>query len=599
MPTIPIYSTPQVAPQGLPGVRQQAPQHLMSAATLGPQQMSDFGKGVLSAGTEMMRQITAQQIQENEASSKEYDAKLMGGIQGVLYGTPDNPDAGFINQKGKNALDAYQATVEKLGSLGNDLSQDLKNPAQQEMVKTMTMMRVQSAVVQATEHRAKQNEVYQVAAGETRIKVAQDGAAQAFNPITDKAAPDFNHDELGANSQYQQYLKTIDSEANDLADRKGLTDPDLRKAMVKGVMEKAYLGVLSHLIDKKGGTPADMAVAQQYFDTVKGELSTESQDKVKAVLQAGAIKDKALALALDVQQSEGSLNSAEGKLNDMFKEGKINAEVHGMALQHLRADDAQRKGYEQQQVNSFMGQTWDDIRTGKLRSLTQLTPEKLNFIIGHNLGGHIDQMLKKADGTAVPNFKLYADLMRMSAEDPSAFIKQDLSMYYGTLTDAHLNHLIGLQTSVNRGDLKAMETTKVINGAVQTAKASMLASGLNLNPKPGTQQAKDLEAFNASLYDVVLAEQAAHPDKPVTPARARELTLGLLKDQALSGSGWFGSGVGQTHMPVWKMTPEQRDANWEIPAGERQQIMQSLIRAKVPTTEVNIQRAYKAKQGVQ
>jgi ABC-type transport system substrate-binding protein len=79
---------------------------------------------------------------------------------------------------------------------------------------------------------------------------------------------------------------------------------------------------------------------------------------------------------------------------------------------------------------------------------------------------------------------------------------------------------------------------------------------------------------------------------------ARKVTLGMLKDQALSGSGYFGTSIGQTHMPVWKMTAAQRTAPWDIPPADRQQISEALQRAGKPVDENTIQAVYKNAQGV-
>jgi hypothetical protein len=80
--------------------------------------------------------------------------------------------------------------------------------------------------------------------------------------------------------------------------------------------------------------------------------------------------------------------------------------------------------------------------------------------------------------------------------------------------------------------------------------------------------------------------------------QARAITLGALKDQALSGTGYFGTTIGQTHKRVYEMSPDERAAPWAIPATDRQQITDSLKRQGLPTDEATIQRVYKTSQGV-
>jgi hypothetical protein len=103
----------------------------------------------------MLAEQTRQQIGVNEAAAKDYDTKLMGAIQAILHGTPDTPDAATWHLKGKTAVDAFDTTATKLQA-ADDLAKDLQNPAQQELVKTTATMRIQAALVQASQHRDQQ-----------------------------------------------------------------------------------------------------------------------------------------------------------------------------------------------------------------------------------------------------------------------------------------------------------------------------------------------------------------------------------------------------------------------------------------------------------
>lgn len=596
MPNVPVYSTPQAAPDALAGVRQQTPYRLMQAAEIGPGQTVKAGRAMLEAGGELLKEATATQIQQNEAAAKEHDAGLMGAIQGVLYGAPGDPTSGYLNQKGKNAVDAYGATVDKLNALAKDQSQTLQNPAQQEMVRTPTQIRVQAAVADAAKHMSQQSTVYNIAAGQTRIKVAQDGAALAYNPITDSPAPAFDHDNPGANSLYQQSLQTIVSEANALADQQGMTDPDLRAALVRDSLTKAYIGTLGHMIDKKAGAPGDIKVAQAYFDKVKDQLPADAQDKIRAVLETGAQKDQALNVALDVKGRVAGIDAQEKELDAQFKAGKITGEVHEMALQKLRADNSQRRAEQGENDRAMLGNIWDLARKGG--NITDLSPTQLAYVKQRGLGPNVDAMFNRADKASFDDSQQYADLMRMSADDPAGFTSMDLAKFSGQLTQAHWNHLVGVQTSINRQDVKAMEANKVVHTAIQDTKAQLLAAGFNMNPKPNTSDANKLAQFETSLRDALVAAQQDRKDKPLTRDEARAITMGMLKDHALTGTGYFGTSVGQTHVPVWQMSPEQRAANWEIPQDERAQISASLTKAGLSITEVNIQRAYKLAKGV-
>lgn len=596
MPQVPVYDTPRALPQEIPVVRQQTPPRLMQAADIAPRQMQGLGNAITDTGVEGMRAATLTQIQHNEAAAKDYDARLMGSIQGILYGTPETPDSGFMNQKGKNAVDTYDATVQKLSQLATDQAQTLGNNAQQQMVKTPTQLRIQAAIAQASQHRAQQSDVYQTAAGQTRIKVAQDGAALSFNPVSDTPTPSFNQDDPGANSPYQQYLQTIRSEATDLANRKGLTDPDVRDAFIKDQMGKAYVGVLAQMLSGKSSTPANAVLARKYFDAVKDNLSAEQQDKIRDVLDAGDNKNTALTTALTARTQARDVGGQEKWLDQQFQDGKINAEVHGMALQQVRAHEVQRRQEQTETDKSIIGTAWDMMHQGK--TLADMSPGQIAYIKQRGLGPSVDAIFHNR-GQTMDDAALYNDLMRMSAEDPTKFIGTDLATLSGQLSRSHLDHLIGVQTSINRQDAKGMEQNKIVHQAIQDVKSSLLSSGIDLSPKPNTDQAKKLADFESSLRDSLRAAQESKPDgKPLTREEARQVAMGVLKDQALAGTGYFGTSFLQTHKPVWQMTSQERAANWTIPDTDRLAIKASLARQGLPPSEENIQRVYKRAQGV-
>lgn len=599
MPNVPVYSTPQATPDALPGVRQQAPYRLMQAAEIGPAEAVRSGKAVMDAGSEMLREVTANQVQQNEAAAKDHDASLLGATSAIL--------TEYQDLKGRNAVDAYQATVDKLNALPKDLGQTLQNPAQQEIVRTPTQLRIQAALNQATQHMQQQTDVYQTAASQTRIKVAQDAAPTAYNPITDAPGLAFDQDNPGANTLYQQSLQTIKSEAEDLASRKGMTDPDLRAAFVKDALAKAYVGTLAHLIDRKGGAPGDMKVAQAYFDQVKDQVPPEQADKIGTVLEAGAQKDQALTVALDVKSRVSSIADQEKDLDAQFKAGTITSDVHDMALQKLRADNAQRRSEQIEADKSVLGAAWDLKNNKPGASVTDLTPAQLAYVKNRGLGPHVDSIF--ASGPTVDDSKLYNDLMRMSVDDAPAFYRTDLTSMSGNLTPSHWNHLIELQSRVGKADIKAMEINRVIDGAVRDTQLSLAAAGLNTKPQPGTGAARDYENFLANLRDALIVAQDAKKDVPLKREEARQIALGMLKEKTLATAGmpfsldggwanWLGLGSLQERKPVWKMTEEERAKPWEIPVADYDKIVISLRKQGVPVTDSNVQRAYKLAHGV-
>jgi hypothetical protein len=98
MPVVPTINTPQVAPAPLPGAEYQTPTRFIAEAQVPGEQLQRTGAALTKVGDEVISEATRQQINVNEAASKDYDTKLMAGIQAVLYGTPDAPGATSIRR---------------------------------------------------------------------------------------------------------------------------------------------------------------------------------------------------------------------------------------------------------------------------------------------------------------------------------------------------------------------------------------------------------------------------------------------------------------------------------------------------------------------
>lgn len=595
MPNVPVYSSPSVEPTALPGVRQQTPYRLMQAATIGPSEVANAGKMMQQAGKEMAQEATYEQIQENEAAAKSFDAKQIGATQGVV----DE----FASKKGQDAIDGYQEAVDRVKKIPQDMADGLANPAQAEIVKHTAEMRAYAAISQLQGHKRQQVDVYETAASQTRIKAAGDAAAGSYNPITDTPSLKFDHDAPETNSAYQLNLQTVASEARERATKMygaGDQAADLRDQFVKDALAATYVGTLGHLTDGKNATTADMKVARTYFDSIKGELSTEQRDKVKAVLEAGDLKNKALDLAIDLNAKYSSIDVQKRELDKMKKSGEINADTYDYALSHLRSDDDQRRRQKTDGENKFMGELWDFARQGG--KITDLKPSQIAFIKSNNLGTHVDAVFNGAERN-IDDSQLYSDLSKQSAEDPSGFVRQDLAKLRGQLTEAHWNHLIGMQTTINRNDVKAMDMNKTIHVAVSDTRDALKAAGFDIHAKPNTSGAKTMAEFETQMRDALTAAQSTWEEKKLTPTQqreeARKITLGMLKDQALAGTQTIPIFGSNTHKRVYSMTPEERRANWVVPDSDRKLISDSLTRQGLAPTEDNIQRAYKLSQGVQ
>lgn len=367
MPKVPEYDSPTVGLQELPTVRQQTPNRMLLGASIGPEQQVRLGNAIQTFGNGV-----------HQAAATEADAQLIGSIQGILYGTPDNPTSGYLNQKGKNAVDTYQDTVKSLQNLAPKQAQNLSGEASG-LAQTSTNLRVQSALAQITQHNAQQVGVYQQSAGATRIKAAADSAALSFNPLVDK--PGLNYDAKGgeASSPYELNLRTVNAEANSLADLQGIRDPDLRAEFIKDQMGKTYVSVISHMVDgigkgAKNANGATIQMAQSYFDAVKDNIPLEQRDKIQSVLKAGAMQDTVLSYSDSLMDSKKGESAQFAQIRKDFEAGKISGAEREQIESRISHLNSRAREADNQNTANVVGQAQDFFIKNPGMTMTDLPP---------------------------------------------------------------------------------------------------------------------------------------------------------------------------------------------------------------------------------
>lgn len=139
MPMVPMYQggVPSVVDSGQTG-RQvaQLPNQTINYAKLmqdAQQPLQDFANNAGKA----LQTIAARNI---KAESDEAEMKYMEAVQSRLY----DPEAGYFNQKGKNAVDAYDGAMQGLKKDADDILGSL-SPWAREAVQSRIQDRLRSA----------------------------------------------------------------------------------------------------------------------------------------------------------------------------------------------------------------------------------------------------------------------------------------------------------------------------------------------------------------------------------------------------------------------------------------------------------------------
>jgi len=580
--TVTVYANPQAQSQELPA----PPVDRLAYRSLGASGdgLSRLGSALQSAGGAEQEIALDQLATINEASVKDAHAQLISRVNDTL----NNPDSGYLRQLGKNAVDGFGGAKKAIASAIEDTSSTLTNPAQQRLFKQAATATAQSALSQAQNHAGQQVQKYAFDSSVTRATAAADMAVRSYNPVD------------GAdNTAYATNLRAQAVELDEQAGRLGITG-DERVEYIKKGLSKTYVETVNHLVSNN-----QVKGAQSYFKSVQDLLPVDVRDHVNNLLKAGQDKEDSLSVALATQKQGGTLRQMETRLNEQFSAGAIRAEVRDMALQRLRADDTQRRSELAETDKAVLGDVWAMAAKRPGMTVADLPAATIAYARSRGLGPHIDAILKADDPkeAKIDDSQQFNDWSKLSSTDQSAFLRAvdsgDLvtQRQTGMISKATFQHFTNLASALNRGDIKKMDEVRMVEDTIKSIKAPLLSSGL-LGAKPGTDKAKRYESFEAELRQALIAEQQANPGKPVKPERMREIGQGMLKDRALSGTGIFGTSLGQTRKPVFEMTPAERAAPWEIPPADRAQVIEALKAQGKPVDEATIQRRYKFVNGV-
>lgn len=576
--TIPGYDLPTVEPAGLPAVRQSAPTRMMMYESgQGGRELAGMGRSIMQASGDM----AAIKNQQNIAAVKDLDANFTDQVTQLLH----DPKTGYLNQLGKTAVDGQDAALTALSKLQQSSTDGIEDPAQQAMFERATARTVLAAKAAILQHASRQTSQYNLDSSMARGEAAKQAAISGYSPLP------------GAdNSLYDQSLLKQRIELEQQAKQQGLAGPLAKQYVMYGKdghsgLVSTYTAVVTHLMDTN-----QPDAAKAYFAGIKAELPQSVADKVQQSLNTATARSDSLALAMKLK-TKGDLATQQTQLDDMFHSGKIDQQVHDYTLTRLRADHAQQENLQRDNDRTVLGNIWAQKEQNPGMTTTDLPASTLAYIQHRNLGPQVDRMM--AAGPATDNPRLFLDLMKQAHDEPTEFLNEDLTKFYGQLSKAHQRQVESAYQAVLKQDPTRLDAMRITQQALGDVKAAVVAAGLNpvASATNGSGEASDYDKFEVAVHDAITAAEQ-DSKKPLTRDEAAGIARGMLKDATLAGTGWFGSKMGETTEKVYKMTPAERAAPWEIPPALRPTIEAKLKAGGLPVTEANVQRYYKLTFGV-
>ena len=274
MPMVPMYQggVPSVVDSGQTG-RQvaQLPNQTINYAKLmqdAQQPLQDFANNAGKA----LQTIAARNI---KAESDEAEMKYMEAVQTRLY----DPEAGYFNQKGKNAVDAYDGAMQGLKKDADDILGSL-SPWAREAVQSRIQDRLRSAQGQSMQWMSRQRDAWHIGTSKARIDSLVESIGQNYG----------NKDYCGAS------YKSLDDEITALAKMQGLGE-EQTKALREGYWDMAQ----AQRYNTWGQDDAVAALAD--FQNNRGSIGSDVAVKIGSQLWQQAKQPLAMMLAGSVGET--------------------------------------------------------------------------------------------------------------------------------------------------------------------------------------------------------------------------------------------------------------------------------------------------------
>lgn len=274
MPMVPMYQggVPSVVDSGQTG-RQvaQLPNQSINYAKLmqdAQQPLQDFANNAGKA----LQTIAARNI---KAESDEAEMKYMEAVQTRLY----DPEAGYFNQKGKNAVDAYDGAMQGLKKDADDILGSL-SPWAREAVQSRIQDRLRSAQGQSMQWMSRQRDAWHIGTSKARIDSLVESIGQNYG----------NKDYCGASYQ------SLDDEITALAKMQGLGE-EQTKALREGYWDMAQ----AQRYNTWGQDDAVAALTD--FQNNRGSIGNDVAAKIGTQLWQQAKQPLAMMLAGSVGET--------------------------------------------------------------------------------------------------------------------------------------------------------------------------------------------------------------------------------------------------------------------------------------------------------
>lgn len=486
---------------------------LQGRRTIARQDTTAVGEAVAGLGQTISRDVgqVADDWQRRNDETAIYEARRkLNEWEAVTVFDPEN---GAIAKRGRDAFDLPKTLPDDFDKASTKISESLSSERQRQVFRGMVESRREQVGSWANGHALKQREVFNEGQYQADLKSFADRAVlYADDPA--KVATELSIQ----NARTVGYLRG-----------KGQSE-EFIAAAVRENASRVHTSVISSLVD--GGKVGD---AQTYLTQNAASMNADDVQRVRGSLKEGLAREKSQTFADEMGERPVAEAIAEARK-------RFTGVEEDAAVAAVKTRNAEREAIKAQAQRENADAAWKVITNGgSKRQIPVATWNALGGEEQRQINDYVEAKWRRAQADAKKeptDMSAYYGLRMMAAEQPEVFAKLDLMKSEPYLRDTDLKQLIDLQGSLNKGDLKAMESQRTVKRTIALVKSEITAAGIDLTPKEGSAKAKDTAAFFGAMTQA-LDEATVAKGKPLTDDEARRIGMGMLREGAIQGSGIF------------------------------------------------------------
>jgi hypothetical protein len=469
--------------------------------------------------------------------------------------------------RGKDAARGPDDALVKWTKASEEIRAGMANDVQREAISKALKLRWVNLNKVTQEHMATETRRYDDEQSEAYIKTSRDEAIQNYT--------DPMRIELAVYQQRAAIAK--------YAERNGLP-AEWQKMKTQEAVTATHVGVINRMLAN-----GEDQRASEYYKTVKDNVSGDASVAVEKALEEGSTRGEA------TRKADSIVGTAPTRAEALDM-------VRGIEDPKLRDETRKR-------VNEY----FDDKKNAEAEARDQAVTDAANLVEGAKSADVVPpaiwMQLTVGERSALESrarqlrsgidpgtdWQTYYDLKSLASTDETRtqFLRTNLMLLRGKLSEPEFKELIGIQASMRQGGEEAEKKLVGFRTAKQIVDDSLAAVKIDPSPKPG-RVAEKVALFRRLVDEQIQARQA-ETGREVKGEEVQQIVDNLLIKGYVPGTGFFGAfkkqrrafelGAGDSIV----IDPD------EVPRAEREKITEALRRRGMQVTEEKIVEYYTRK----